>query len=366
MKIGIVSLRVSIGQFSHFLAFKEMLENNGHKVCLIIHEGYRRFCENEPLLRNSEIIYIASRTDLSNIVVDAALFYNISPMDVYAIKAMKHNNPKAKVLYTYHEPWYGLNVWMKDIIEHRVKVIVPIKNIAIHFLAIRALRICDMVVLPSNTAKEIYNRYDVKYNRNIAIFPLIYRDEAKDQPIHNDQRYFSFIATADMEKNFPLFLQCILEFFKRDSKFKAQIVTKADISSFWLPELDPYKKEGRLIVQSGRLLENSEINAALTKSYCTWLYYHHSTQSGVLARAFMLSSPVLASTSGCFCDYVNGKNGIVISETLDSKDAIEEIWKAQRIISDNLSAMRVEARNTFDQSFSYHAFSDEFEKLIKN
>lgn len=343
-----------------------MLENNGHKVCLIIHKGYKRFCENELFLQKKEIIYVSSKKDLSNIVVDVALFYNISFMDGYAIKKIRYKNPKAKVLYTYHEPWYGLNVWIKDIIEHRVKLFVPIRNIGVRLLAIRALRICDTVVLPSNKAKEIYNRHDIKFNHNTVVFPLIYRDEAKDRSIHNNEQYFSFIATADMEKNFPLFLQCILEFFKRDNSFKAQIVTKADISSFWLEELDQYKNEGRLIVQSGRLLENREINDALTKSYCTWLYYHHSTQSGVLARAFMLSSPVLASTSGCFCDYVNGKNGIVIRENLNPKDAIEEIWKAQRFIFDNYSAMRVEARNSFDQFFSYHAFSDVFEKLINS
>lgn len=127
----------------------------------------------------------------------------------------------------------------------------------------------------------------------------------------------------------------------------SQIVTRSNISEFWDESLDKYVKEGRLVVQAGRNLSNEEINSALERSICTWLYYYHSTQSGVLGRAFMCGSPVLCSTSGCFKNYVHGNNGVICKG-----NSIEELYSAYKDICKNNEQMSQEAKKSFEQ-FEY-------------
>lgn len=365
MIFAIASLRLSIGQFSHILAYKEMMEENQHEVVLLLHPDYKEFCRQEVSLKGyNRIYYISSPSDTRNLMVDAVLFYNTSLLDYFVIRNLRRNSCTLKAIYTYHEPWRGISSWLRDLRKGRVKPLAVIKAYVMHSVAVAALRASDVVLLPSETAKEIYLQRDIRLNDHYCVLPLIYRDEAKGMPQSLDRRYFSFIATADKEKNFPLFLTCLSKYFAWDETFKAQIVTKTDISGYWLHELDPYVKNERLRVVSGNVLSNEEINAALAQSYCTWLFYHHSTQSGVLARAFMMSCPVIASNRGCFEQYVDGNNGILISEDQDEEILIKRIWEAQKYIKNHEIEMVARARRSFESDFFYREYSFYFESLF--
>lgn len=367
MKFAIASIRLSIGQFSHILAFKEMMEARQHEVVLLLHSDYEEICLQDETLKDfKNICYINSVADVKNIKVDVVLFYNTSLLDRLVITRLRKNNRLLIVVYTYHEPWRGIASWLNDYRKGRVKFIAVVKSTVMHMIASTVLSIANIILLPSEKAEEIYLCNDVQKNSNYFVFPLIYRDEAPNVLQVKERQYFSFIATADKEKNFPLYLKCISLFLKYDETFFAQIITKTDISSYWIHELDSYVESGRLRVVSGRMLSNEEINAALAQSYCTWLFYHHSTQSGVLARAFMMSSPVIASNRGCFERYIDGENGIIISEDQSEDAIIREIWQAQKFIKEKQLEMTGKARDTFEKEFFYKKYEEYFEMTLKS
>ena len=335
----IVSAKFTPGHISHLKAFYFLFNKLGYKTILLLNVCYRNIFDENVCVKYLDEEWEETRADV-------ILIYNMSQIDTKIIKALKGKSEKCKTLFVYHEPWYGIKKWVMDVMRRKVKLMVLLKNIVIHYYAVKLIRTVDIVLLPSEKAIDIYTKCDVKYNREYNEFPLIFTDETVGSA-KEKRCYFSFIATADKEKNFPLFIEFIKSTLKNDSDFMSQIVTRSNISEFWDKKLDKYVKEGRLVVQAGRNLSNEEINSALERSICTWLYYYHSTQSGVLARAFMCGSPVLCSTSGCFKNYVHGNNGVICKG-----NSMEELYDAYKDICKNEEQMSREAKKSFAQ-FEY-------------
>ena len=347
----IVSAKFTPGHISHLKAFYCLFCKLGFRTMLLLNKGYKNIFSEDVVVKYLD-------EDWKETKADVVLIYNMSQIDTRIINALKKKSESCKTLLVYHEPWYGIKKWVADVMERKVKPILLIKYIAIHYYAVRLIRTVDTVLLPSEKAVDVYTKHDVKHNRAYKEFPLIFTDEVSDS-IKGKRCYFSFIATANEEKNFPLFIEFIKNALKRDSDFMAQIVTRSNIAGFWNKELDEYVKNGRLLVQSGRNLTNEEINNALERSACTWLYYYHSTQSGVLARAFMCGSPVLCSTSGCFKNYVHGNNGVICKD-----DSIEGIYAAYKEVYENNEKMSIEAKKSFAQ-FEYSNSVDMMREILE-
>lgn len=349
--VVIVSAKFTPGHISHLKAFYCLFCKLGFETMLLLNEGYKNIFSEDVFAKYLD-------EDWKEIRADVVLIYNMSRMDTRIIKALKRKTERCKTLFVYHEPWYGMEKWVVDVLKRKVKPIVLLKNIAIHYYAVKLIKIVDIVLLPSEKAINIYTKYDIKHNRFYKEFPLIFTDEVVGSK-KGKRCYFSFIATADKEKNFPLFIEFITNALRSDPNFMAQIVTRSNIAEFWNMELDEYVKNGQLVVQSGRNLTNEEINSALERSVCTWLYYYHSTQSGVLARAFMCGSPVLCSTSGCFNNYVHGNNGIICKG-----DSMEELYGAYKEIYKNSEKMSIEAKKSFAQ-FEYSNSVDAMREILE-
>ena len=348
--VVIISAKFTPGHISHLAAFYLLFNEMGYNPILLLNTKYEGSFD-----KDCQIIYL--REDFSEYPsAEIALIYNMSTIDIPIVNNIRKVNKSNKTMFVYHEPWYGYWKWVKDVLNKKVKPIVLFKNIGIHQYAKRILKKSDIVLLPSKKAVEVYRMKDIRYNKNAVEFPLIFSNESIDFSL--ERSYFSFIATADKEKNFPLFISFISKYLNEDKEFKAQIVTRSDISEYWNKTLDQYIEQGRLIVKAGKNLTNNEINEALTMSNCTWLFYYHSTQSGVLARAFMCGSPVIASTVGCMGKYVNGRN-VIICES----DRLEDLYKTYCLIRSKNKQMSEEALLSYKQ-FDYSSSIGKMREII--
>jgi glycosyltransferase involved in cell wall biosynthesis len=120
------------------------------------------------------------------------------------------------------------------------------------------------------------------------------------------------------------------------------------------------KNSDKLKLQCGRPLSSDEMNLAYAESFCIWNIYRRSTQSGVLPKAFMFGTPVLASSSGSFPEFVkDGVNG----KFAESQD--------HHAIARSLSDIRSDQRNfvlncrkTFNEEFFYKANLSRFDGLL--
>lgn len=347
----IVSAKYTPGHISHLAAFYWLFIKLNYDTTLLLDERYRGVFDNTICVE-----FLGDKTEFK--ASDITLIYNMSTIDSKIVRRIKEKNAKNITLFVYHEPWYGTKKWIIDVATKRVKPVLLLKNIVIHHFAKKILKAVDVVLLPSQKAVDVYKKYDDRINNNYRLFPLIFTDEVRN--ISSSKReYLSYVATADKEKNFPLFVEFIKKYFPIDDSLKVQIVTRTDIGEFWDEALQQYVDNSRLVVQAGRNLSNEEINEALISSSCTWLYYYHSTQSGVLARAFMCGSPVLCSSSGCFKDYVDGSNGLICTG-----DTLTDIYETYcRIIKDN-ERMILGARESFAK-FDYRNEIEHAEDIIK-
>ena len=351
----IMSAKYAPGHFSHMLAYTKLFENAGFETSMLIANEYIDFINDYP-----EYKYI-SLEDIKSVKADILLIYNMSVHDSKYMRILKKNNQNLKILFVYHEPWFGLKKWLEDLKTKRESVIDSTKTLARYFFAVSIIKKSDKILLPSRKAEEYYNKICIKYNPNYSLFPLVFTDEANGSYSIEDKKYFSFISTVQNSKNFTMFLKYIKYKAKSDQSSLFQIATRSDISEYLDDELNQLIKQKRLIINHGHSLSNQEINKAYAVSNCTWMLYNRSTQSGVLCKSFMFGSPVIASDIGSFREVVNKNNGIILNNGYSLEDidkAYEQIRNAQAQLSDG-------ARAAFISDFYYASHSENFEKIIR-
>lgn len=119
--------------------------------------------------------------------------------------------------------------------------------------------------------------------------------------------------------------------------------------------------DGILRISYGKPLSNEEINMSFLRSICIWNGYRFVVQSGVLPKAYMFGTPVLATRVGSFPEFVqHGKNGFF----LDSYNPVE-IYEYLFKIKDSLQRMTVECRKTFEETFLWRANVERMKKIIE-
>ncbi|WP_233185630.1 glycosyltransferase [Thermotoga sp. SG1] len=92
-------------------------------------------------------------------------------------------------------------------------------------------------------------------------------------------------------------------------------------------------KKQVLRIAHGRPLPNSEINRAYKESFCIWNVYRRSTQSGVLPKAYMFGTPVIANDIGSFLEFVRPEEtGKIISLSVDLDEILKNVLEIRKDI----------------------------------
>lgn len=342
-RAAIVSLHFSPAFVSHMIALGRLMRELGYEVTFVLQEEYAQFVE---FSRVGDTIFPEG---CFSAIFDVAVFCNAA-VNNHALCAQLRKQG-AIVFYIFHEPDSVLNRLAEgwwDIF----------KLIVARYSSIAMLKRCSEVIVPSHHAQELYKRYFSRYNRCVHTMSLLFDDEVgADTIILKEKRYFSFIGNAVKGHDFGGFIRLVKHSIRAGSAVPFAIATKSDLSVLLSRdgELSRYVDENRVLIQHGRVLTNNEINRHNLTSFCVWNAYRCSTQSGVLPRAFMAGTPVIARRVGSFDEYVrSGVNG----EFIESADDDDAILRTAEKIRQNLPMYVEGSRKTFMEKFFYKAHRD--------
>lgn len=331
--IYFVSLKFSPAHVNHMKAYASCLKNND--IVYLLSKEYSMFeIELESM---GKVTYV----DNKNIILNATyIFFNPAPYNHILARQIKRNG--GRVIYLYHEPWRGYRAYLSEMKGYKNKL----KVFALHYCQSLMLKYSDKIILPSKAAKKMFLQYEnKKYKNKIVEINLLFCDEYVNC---NEKKYFSFIGTIISQHAFDEYINFIVNNYKNVS-FDFMIATKSSISSDDMLKLKPLIQEKRLIINQGKPLTNSEINIAYARSFVCWNAYRHSTQSGVLPQSYMNATPVLATHSGSFDEFViEGETG----EFVDSnyKNVLE---KANKIYNDLTKYSKLSRKYFIDNFYFY-------------
>jgi glycosyltransferase involved in cell wall biosynthesis len=290
---------------------------------------------------------------------DIILFVNVSTINHKYAQILKRKG--SKVIYLYHEPWESFRQYLKEGIKQALKATIA------HFFSVRLLKNSDLVIVPSKYALNLYKNKDIKYNENVLMIPLLFDDELDEEVDITKKQYFSYIGHAVKGHAFDVYIELIKHIYKQGVDMKFQIATRTDLSRLLKKDkiLQEMIEKEILKIAHGRPLPNSEINRAYKESFCIWNVYRRSTQSGVLPKAFMFGTPVLASNVGSFGEFIReGENGLIIDKTA-MKD-FDLILASVEDIKRNLVFYSKNARETFLKIFFYKNCIENFRTILNS
>lgn len=345
---AIISQKFNLGHLSGLMGWYSMLETLGYKTTLYLDRQYDGFIGEG---RNISF-------DINKIQhPDVAVIFNLSTQDAKIIHYLKKKT-SAKILFIHHEPWKG---WKQESHARSYDIKSMIKPVAKKLFALPVLKNCDVVICPSKQAADTYAQNEAKYNSRYIEFPLVFLDECPGGNYEQDKKYFSFIATASMDKAIDKYFEFVKYASQKDKKIVFQVVTSSDITKFLSDkEIQQLISNKRLSITQGRGLTELEMNQAYNNSRCTWLAYRISTQSGVIPKAFMWGSPCVASNVGAFREVVDGTNSILVP----SCDSLDEILEAYHKIMHDEQRFQTAARTTFEKLYSANSRVPELAAIL--
>ena len=348
MRIYISSLKFSAAHMSHMIAYAKLFEYLGHSPIFWLDKGYQK------MIVEQETFPTVWYTGMVPTDAEAVLLYNPSVLNSKVSKDLERRG--SKLLYVYHEPWESFLQLLKEGLKQTLKAFVA------HYYSTRVLKYANLVIVPSNYALKLYNKNDERYNNNAIMIPLLLDDELTSTLDVSKKEYFSYIGHAVRGHMFDKYIELIKWIYASGSGMKFEIATRTDIGKIVNSDVIIRKmiNSGVLNVSHGRPLTNAEINQAYERSFCVWNVYRRSTQSGVLPKAFMFGTPVIASNLGSFPEFVrDGENGYLI----DDYDP-NGVYKKVLLIKDNIESLSKHCREKFESTFYWKSQVSKMEELL--
>jgi glycosyltransferase involved in cell wall biosynthesis len=357
MTAAVVSLHFAPAHASHMLAYGKLLREAGFEVSFLIADGYDRVANLTAIGAVISCAGFLRNPGLQKFNI--ALICNSSIDNRSLAHAMRVRG--AAVFYLFHEPE---SIWNLSGEGWKQLVRFPFST----WCSIATLRSSSGVIVPSEKARVQYERHFEKYNRNVHTMPLLFDDEVgavRVKQSRHSKKYFGFVGSACKSHNFDSFVDFAKYAIREGSTIPFVIATRVDLSSRLNTDREFARcvNEGGIRLQHNRVLSNDEMNQYYLECFCVWNVYRRSTQSGVLPRAFMAGTPVLASRIGSFPEYVlEGLTG----EFVDSSEDTAGILLAAEKMRQEPLAYFDGSRKMFLESFFYKANGNRFAKVLSS
>lgn len=344
MKIIISSIKFAPGHIAHLKAYYHLCIECGYQTILYLDREYLKY------INNNKYVIVTDLKAVIDINPDVVLLYNVA---ITAMKFVRICKLKGwKFFYVWHEPYPG---WEQLLKEGRY---IP-KFVGAYCVSFYICRKSDEILLASEYAMGKCHKYAHALYKKAIKFPLVFMDEKRQSDEIVPRKYFSHIGAFCKSHGSLEFLNFVK--FSAGKSIMFQIATRTDITKYLNdPILQHMKRNRQLVVQQGRALTTEEINTAYCNSICVWNAYRRSTQSGVLANAFMLGTPVIASRLGSFPEFV--KPGLTGEFINDYKT--ENILNAYYKISNNIDVMEKACRKQFLKKFYYKNKIELFKNIV--
>lgn len=343
MKALVISLNFNPGHVSHMVASCKQCEELGYECAYYANPAFKAFLPEESVVYTSE----AERP-----LVDLAIFLFPSQKNLSAIRRMKREG--AKVVYIFHEPLARMKLYRQAGFSWKYLAKLSIID------RVNALTVkwSDVILLPSRKAVDYYEANRHYRNKRYHYMPLMYSDERLERHIDMPRRYFSYIGTVAADHSFREYLDFI-EWAIMNGRLEGISFLIATKSDFDIPEV--IAQSERVTVRKGVPLSDEEINDCYASSVAVWNAYARTTQSGVLAKAFMFGTPALVMRCN-LNEFTRDNDNVVAID--DNSDPLL-IENAVMKISDNFNEFSSNCRRQFESSFYYGVYNEEFKSLIE-
>jgi glycosyltransferase involved in cell wall biosynthesis len=357
-RAAVISLYFSCAHASHMMALGRLLDTLGFAVTFVLDEKYLPIADFNAIGETTTTAGISNHADAGTF--DLAILCNCATRNHVLVRALRARG--TAVFYLFHEPgavWnreFLLSVGWKQTIRSAISSCFNIVTV----------RRSTGVIVHSSCALGMYQRNYLRHNSNVHVMPLLFDDEIGSERVEQarlDKRFFGFVGTACKSHGFDLFIEFAKRAIGSGSSMPFLIATKVDLTLLLARdrELAHLVSEGRIRMQHGRSLSNEEINLHYLDCFCVWAVYRRSTQSGVMANAFMAGSPVIATRVGSFPEYViPGVNG----EFVDSVDDLDAMIHLAEKMRQDIAAYSTRSRKTFLDTFYYGANRNKIAELV--
>ena len=353
-KVLIVSLKYHPGHYSHLIAYYSLLQDLGYDSYLLINNKFADLDKESAYNK----LYNMPISNYKKFYLVIFLFPSLKNiLEIIKFKIFS----SSKIIYLFHEPINSYNEFYKtgfNTFQIIILFFIDIINKITIFLS-------DKLILPSKTALSVYKKKYNLWNNKTLLIPLLFDDESNLD--NNDIKikvYISYIGTVATDHAFDKFCDYV-EFALANNlfkNFKFLIATGSKLDLVTKTKLLNINHSDRLLIVEGKWLSNQEINNYYDKSLLIWNSYDRSTQSGVLPKSFMFSTPVLGNNLIPNEYIVHKKNGFYLNDNSD----FAEITDAIKYISKNIEDLSMCSRNTFLKFFYYKSFKNKFKKLINH
>jgi len=337
----IVSLNFNPGHVSHLIASYKQMEELGYSSVYYVNPLFAKFLPD-----NGSII----TSDLKIPKCDVAVIIFPSLHNLSLIQRLRKQG--TKIIYIFHEPLAPLSHYRASGFSYKYLA----KLWIIDHINSLTVKWSDCILIPSKKALGYYQKNHKYKNPNVQYIPLLYDDETISTGLCNRQ-YISYIGTVAADHSFDEFLKYVEKAIDHNwnPEYKYLIATK---SEFDIPE--KLSASSRVVIKKGIPLTNDEINNAYASSILVWNAYTRTTQSGVLAKAYMFGTPALVMTHN-LNEFMVDKQ--TVFSIVDNSDA-NEIQSGVEDIILNFDRYTVSCRDLFLSHFYYRNYNKILKEIL--
>lgn len=301
------------------------------------------------------IDYITSFDEIKS--ADYAIFWFPAKQNIAAMIRLRLKF-HSKIVYVFHEPIESYSTYIKSGNSHVWTIQFYLK----YCFSLIFLLLSHKVILPSNKALKMYDSQICRLlNKNRCYLPLLYYDEAKT--IRGNRKYISYIGTISKDHAFDKYIDMIYYLFKEnctEDSLCFQIATRFNVERD--NRIQEMIEANRLIINDGHPLSDEEINEAYSSSYMVWNAYHRTTQSGVMAKAFMFGTPAIVLKKN-LSEFMTDRGNVFACENNSDLDSLKV---AVIYIYNHFEEMSKTARDTFMRCFDYKNHNVSMKKLLES
>ncbi len=347
--VCLISLHFSPAYISLLIGYGRAFALLGHSIKYVLHPSYMAFPEfkNNPLAS-------ASTTYDGDLLENCAhaLFTNMASKNhVYAGKLRREG---CNIWYIYHEPWESFSMYRDtESLPDILKLFIA------HRLSIKMLKASDLIVLPSQCCLRTYEKGDAQYNSNYYKVPLLFDDDSCGIADQNRQ-YFAYIGNISKSHGFDQFMRFVKHSIQNNLGIRFLVASRSPFPQAYINDITIAGSLDQLTINCGHPLSTDEINLCYASSICVWNIYRRSTQSGVLGKAMMFGTPVLASRVGSFGEFITDK---IEGRMLEGTDPLE-INAAYSDINEHLSSYTSNCRARFLSTYFYKSHLEALRRML--
>lgn len=344
-KVCIASLSFNPSHVAHLVAFGKAFAEIGVDVGYMLHSGYKSFGSFPDI---ASLSYLGKAEPELLESFTHVLVYNPAVHNPGFTRAMKRRG--CKVIYVYHEPSASIaGTWRRLGVRTTARLLIS------RFFSRRTLQNSDLIVLPSAEAWRNYQKADRRFNGCFLQMPLLFDDAfgALRQPARTT---FSYIGTISHAHAFDQFLDFMKYALRENLGIRFLIASRHKVPEHEVIE----QHKDSITLRCGRPLTEIEMNECYAQSLCVWNLYRFSTQSGVMANAFMCGAPVIASRTGAFLEFVkDGYNG-KFANAADHREIAANFFE----IAGAVGCYSKNCRQSFAENFHYRSQLGMLERIL--